>query len=642
MTNNLNVREEFLKNNPFFSGSAAEPWENKDPDIASLNHAPYEHICALVREKNNYPRRPLAGLIVGEAGAGKTHFLGRLLKYTQQNDIATTFVFVRPLLNPHKAIRYLLSEIAVSLSKTRILEDPDKGTKEEISQFEFLVRKTMQRYREENPQPTFNSFTSYFGKVYKGINPSLLIAIFNYDALKKQSSISAWLSGRIDEDYVSDLESTDREGREDADLEDEARKIIRSLGMLLDYCSMSMIVCFDQLDGMKDLPLIKAFEALVHFLVNETYGILPLACLRDGSWTLLTSSLDPAVVGRLFSNKMFLWGCSVAQAQELIKARIVSRFGENSEDKYQWLMLQLQGKLKENYSPRQVIALANEAILYPAEITPPPEIDIVAFLADTYRRERDKVALDFEAWLPDNERLLKALYAYLSNRPEYDSLHVQNGKYITLTGKYRKSDADEVACAFVINTADHYMRALGAFNSGMDFLLARPKGICYYITDKRCKFKPTWTATLKKKKEFEELNGISLFLEESQAIDWYGLTSLIFKVEAGDVSLPASMGFRTATMEDFARYMKEGFDKDLLQKVAPPPPPPPPFDLEKKIVDILKTSPMLFMTVTILLQNLKNDNIIVARDTLLKFIKDHPDRMSLYGSTDDNLVMLKS
>jgi hypothetical protein len=177
----------------------------------------------------------------------------------------------------------------------------------------------------------------------------------------------------------------------------------------------------------------------------------------------------------------------------------------------------------------------------------------------------------------------------------------------------------------------------------VNFLQAHPEGICYYITDKRCKFKESWTKTQEMKKAFEESRGIPLFLGQSQALDWYGLTALIFKVEAGDVSLPASMGFRSATMEDFARYMKEGFDKDLLSVLDEPPPPPPDKKvLEKKIIDILRASPMHFMAVAILLTELKNNDIIVTSDFLLEFIKESPDHMNLYGSTDDNLVMLKS
>jgi hypothetical protein len=357
------------------------------------------------------------------------------------------------------------------------------------------------------------------------------------------------------------------------------------------------------------------------------------------------------VIERLTNNVEHLQVCSLLQAQELIKERIKFKFPGNAEEKFQWLIGQLGEKLKEGYTPRRVIELANNAIVHPfetiSEMSVPaasqPEFNIVAFFAEKYRRERVKVNFDFKVWPPDAERLLKALSAYLENRPEYDALQPGgDDKRINLRGKYQKTDGTQIDCAFILNTADHYRTAQVAFESGMKFLRAHPEGACYYITDKRCNFKPSWKKTHEVKNSFEALHGTSLFLEESQAIDWYGLTSLIFKVEAGDVSLPASMGFRAATLEDFARYMKEGFNKNLLEVPVAPPPPVDEELLEKKIIEILIKSSMQFMAVALLLRELKASDIIITDDSLVGFIKKRQERFTLYGSTDDNLVMLNS
>jgi hypothetical protein len=651
------VREQLFQINPFFSGSAGNPWDNNEPDVPSLNEDAYAHICALIQAQHQNPRTAFAGLVLGEAGMGKTHFLKRLLNYTQQNDIAAIFVSVKPFLNSKKTIRHLLREIVVNLAQVQVPEAKlEKSAivekRKQIPQFEYFVIKIMQRYQKDNLGFDIQQAIAYFKRLYPGINANLLQAIFNYRDSSKQGLILNWLEGRIDEDHVSILKFPDREKMNDQDLEEEAHDIIVSMGMLLEYCAMPMVICFDQLDGMRNQDLITAFGDAVFFLTIEVNNMLPLVFARMDIWYQRFSQLDPAVIERLVNNVEHLQVCSLAQAQELIKERIKSKFPNSAEEKFQWLVGQLGEKLKEGYTPRRVIELANNAIVHPfetiSEMRVPaasqPEFDIVAFFAEEYRRERVKVNFDFEVWTPDAERLLKALSAYLENRPEYDALQPDgDDKRINLRGKYQKTDGTQIDCAFILNTADHYRTAQVAFESGMKFLRAHPDGACYYITDKRCNFKPSWKKTHEVKNSFEALHGTSLFLEESQAIDWYGLTSLIFKVEAGDVSLPASMGFRAATLEDFARYMKEGFNKNLLE--VPSAPPPPPVDgelLEKKIIEILIKSSMQFMAVALLLKELKASDIVVTDDSLVGFIKKRQERFTLYESTDDNLVMLNS
>ena len=102
------IREQLSRNNPFFSGTAIDPWENKDPDVVSLNQNAYEHICGLIRETYQNPNNALAGLVLGETGMGKTHLLKRLLSYTRRNDITAVFASISQLLDPHRPMRHLL------------------------------------------------------------------------------------------------------------------------------------------------------------------------------------------------------------------------------------------------------------------------------------------------------------------------------------------------------------------------------------------------------------------------------------------------------------------------------------------------------------------------------------------------------
>jgi hypothetical protein len=664
--NSTSIRDQLFQNNPFVSGSATDPWENDDPDVLSLNQNAYEHICGLIRTKNrgllrtenqktqeSKSQKSFAGLILGESGAGKTHFLKRLLNYTQQNDIAAIFVSVKPLLNPKKPMRHLLREIVVNLSRVQVPEenlDSFTEKRKAIPQFEYFVAKIMQRYQKDKLGFDLQQAIDYFKNYYRsrGISENLLKAVFSYRDPDKQNLILNWLEGGIDEDQVAILKFPDREVMDDLELEAEAHDIILSLGMLLEYCEMPMVICFDQLDGMREHRLIRAFGDIIHFLVNEVPNVLPLAFVRSNTWTERFSSLDTAVIERLSNNTNFLQGCTISQAQDLIKMRIELRFKEDSEEKFQWLMEQLKGKLKEGYMPRRVIELANDAIVHPLEgklseiYSPYTPTGIVEIFASEYQRIRNKVLGDLEVWPPDAERLLKALSAYLASRSEYGELRSGDDRFIALTGKYQKPGDGQVDCAFILNTADHHKTAQAAFERGVKFLQAHPGGSCYYITDKRCNFKTSWKKVHEAKSKFEALQGISLFLEQSQAIDWYGLTSLIFKLEAGDILLPPSMGFRPATAEDFALYMKEGFDRNRNFLAFPPPPPPPPPLYKEKIVEILKTSPIGFMALSFLRSELEKNGAAIDHDRLLEFIKKCSDSFILHESTDDNIVMLKS
>jgi len=675
-----NVRDQLLQNNPFFSGTAKDPWENSDPDVISLNQTAYEQICGLIRAKYQNPAEGLAGLVLGDAGMGKTHLLKRLLNYARHRSISVTFASVRAFLDPNKRKRHLLSEIAINLARVQTSEELSNDTANnmasdtisKISQFEYLVTKIMQVYNKYNHGSNgfqgngFQEWSSYFQNRNRGIHGNLLKAIFFYNNDSgKRNLILNWLEGRVHEDHVSVMNFPDRALMDDLALEAEAHDIIVSLGMLLKYCGMSMAICFDQLDGMKDKRLLEAFGDVVHLLVNDVSSMLPLVFVRMDTWNeRFYDKLDSSVTGRLRSNVIHLWGCTVIQAEELIKERVRHRFkNDGAEEKIQWLMEQLKGKLKENDSPREIIYLANRAITGYSEPlkAPKPLIDdpeaIKKALNIEYLQERDKVARDFDKWPPDAERMSLALTTYLKSRPEYSSLQPGSDKFVTLTGKYRNSDGSSVDCAFIINTAEHPMTVQACFNRAVKFLEKHTNGRCYYISDKRCTFRDRtrWKKVHELKDEFDNQRGVTLFLDRQQAVSWYGLVSLIFKLEAGDVTLPTDAGLRTAKEKDFEIYMKDGFDGKFLeateQEVSIGTKGTNDTNgrefqldeeqLEKKMVVILKQSPMRLMLATLLLGKLQKGGEKITYELLLEFAGKHQEVFIIYPSGDGSMISLK-
>ena len=113
---NHEKRLELLKaENPFISSSVGNPWEEKYTDIDSVNAAAFNGISQVIRQKTAKPALPCAGLVFGETGSGKTHLIGRILKYSKHAEKPFSFAYIQPIEDPEQTYRYLLREIIVNL-----------------------------------------------------------------------------------------------------------------------------------------------------------------------------------------------------------------------------------------------------------------------------------------------------------------------------------------------------------------------------------------------------------------------------------------------------------------------------------------------------------------------------------------------
>jgi Cdc6-like AAA superfamily ATPase len=598
------IREQIFQNNPFFSGIASDPWDNTDPDVPSLNQEACRHLCGLVLAKSQNPRAALAGLVLGETGMGKTHLLKRLLRYVRKNGIAAAFASVTPLSLPDRPMRHLLREIVLDLSGRGIYEGRRTKplTRQRVSQFDYLADKIVTACRKDEQSaaplpgvvrflsrgkgaeklpPFLVSSLSFFHRLLgranppsgaaflrercRGIHPRLLEAVFASEPRQREAALD-WLENGVQQER-----------------EEDAREVLVSLGTLLAYCGVSLIVCFDQLDGMREEALITAFGDVVHFLVNDVKGMLPLAFVRMNTWSDRFARLDPAVTQRLAGNEMFLYACTLEQARELIRVRVASRFKSDAEEKFQWLMGRLEGKLKAGYSPRAVIELANREIVReedtpvkkdPGEAGPigPPGGDsegskqdaCAEIFAAEYRRTRGRADAAFAGRAPDAESLVCALETCLFSRTDFEDVSRSADRYISLTGRREGGGA----CAFIVNTEENHKTVWAALRRGIAFLQEHPGGECSYIADGRCDFRihENWPSVKEELKNFEEAKGVVFFLNRRQATAWYALAALRTEVDRGNVLLPAPDGKqRAARIEDLALFLRQDFEKELLE-----------------------------------------------------------------------------
>ena len=152
-----NILGQLRADNPFAFSSSPLPWENTTPDLQQLNRSTSESIEQLIRYKRREPHVPLAGLIFGAAGMGKTHMLTRILRRMRKNAWPAIFVTVRLCTNPNRIIQELLSEIFICLTKLH---------SEDRSQFDLLMNEMMNAYHEHRKNDGFSNTDKIDLKIY--------------------------------------------------------------------------------------------------------------------------------------------------------------------------------------------------------------------------------------------------------------------------------------------------------------------------------------------------------------------------------------------------------------------------------------------------------------------------------------------
>lgn len=538
------IQQRLQSDNPFFSDVAAAPWLASAPLVPSVNAAAYETLQNLIVQKGRNLSEPLAGLVLGPAGAGKTQLIGRILQSVQEKQKGAftsfsgtdlLFVFVKPLVDPLSARRTLLWEIALALWK--------KGG-DGRSQLESFAEKL---YRLCASLCGNEGFSDRQGcecllAQEPELDVNLLKALMSYRRSEKRGLVLRWLKGESldgeERRLLGGVES--REGFSLSTLEMESQKIIDSLGLLMKLNNVETVLCFDQLDGMTDRALIGAFGELVSRLVNQVHSMLPLLFMRKNTWEeLYKTALDSAVVSRL-SNQCSLKPCTDEEAKEILRLRLRSRFdAQAAESMLAWLLSQRSFASK---FPREVIQLAKEAVN--AETQLPT-------LADKLAQEQARVLADFDSYLERSDYLYAVLKRWLENNPDYEKVEPfkVKSKYACLRA-YDK--ARQKKCEFFVDASKDYAPKNALYRYFTERLSESPGCRCYYISGNDYA-KPSWNKTLEAQKSFCGAGGVRYVLSPRKAAEWYGLMALIEKVKQGDLSLN---GAAPVTQDQLAEFLR--------------------------------------------------------------------------------------
>ena len=652
------ILEKLRENNPFISSASPMPFQNKNPDLLQLNRDTSEEIERLILYKRRQPSLPLAGLILGEAGTGKTHMLMRILTRLRSNARSTVFVTVKAFWSPESVIQHLLNEICISLKL------PHSNGQTQIS---MIMSKFWDKYQELRRQDGFsnNDIEKLDPRIYisrdimglEKIFLKCLLACLSPKYISARSDIVDYLNEGLDDEecLMLGLPPRNLSSMNDEKRENEARKVLIALGLILSYAEVPMIICFDQLDAMKDRQLISAWGNIISLLMNDLSGILPLCFLRSDMWKFFKSILDHAVTQRLQNNTMSMKNCTLNQAKQLIYERIKAEpaLKDNADEIFQFLIDRMGKNFSGECSPRTAIEKANQAIISNDDVeivkTVNVNDDIERQIQNAYEDEYKKIQSAPDTWPPNSDHLTLSLETWLSSLDGFE-IQKSDDKYVRLTGNYRDKNL-----SFIIVTLKNNVSASAGISRGINFLKTNPNELCFYITETKS-FKYTWKKTNALREIFEKSGGKFIILYDESRIQWYALTALINRIDSEDVDLYLSSGNRKATRDDIKNFVKSiklldfPFDEsnesdkpaDNTQNKEPiSKPDDNKIDKEKlfnALFEFVKGSPVLMLGVEKAIGLLSQREIIITKEKLLAYVNSE-DTFMLYKPDDEDPII---
>ena len=635
------ILEKLRENNPFASSSDPLPWSNTNPILAQLNREVLEDIEQLIRYKRREPAHPLSGLILGQAGSGKTHMLMRILQRLRGKETLAVLVTIGTFRVPELITHDLLHNIFTSFKQQH-----SKGR----SQFDMLTSEVMNVYRERRNEDGYHDLSKLDIRVYLAkdmpeldsdfLKGFLLYAGTDDEAVKL--NVLEWLEHGLDEDESQRLGLPLRNTISMSDLkrEDDAEKMLLSIGCLLSYAKIPMIICFDQLDHLRrNKPLIHAWGDLISLLVNAINGVLPLCFFTPETWTNdIVPELPAPVIQRLTGNRIIMNACTTSQAYQLIRDRIALAFKneQDTEEAYQCLMGRMRSSINPSMSPRRIIQQVNRIITGDDTDIQDESQEILRTIRAVYEEEYKKVQEEPKDWPPNSENLTLTLKLWLESHEGFE-IQKGEGKYIKLTGKYR-----EEKFAFVVCAQRHNAVAGAAFKRGNKFFTECPSGKCFYITEDIVN-KPTWRKVNELRSDFENSGGHVIMLDRNTRINWYALTALIDRMDNGDVNVYLPSGTRTASRDDIKNFISTIELIPGIFNVTTRPENVPhdtrPDILAMNLKSLLKSSPMYMITVSKAIEMLSRRKIIVSREELVSYLKSSTGVFKTYAPNDGDTLI---
>ncbi|MTJ06433.1 ATP-binding protein [Anabaena sp. UHCC 0204] len=376
--------EEIIKQsiNPFDNFASSNFWketQEKALTVESIHQEALVEIEKVLKQVSN-DRIPRTLILAGDAGVGKTYFLGRLKKILNSQAF---FVYIEPFVESQYIWRHILRYTVDSLVKSpdgqkdsqlllwlkscfssisNGLEAEEKNLIEKIKRTGVNDNGSYLRERQQfidilkNKLGLLGIYNAheFFGVLYQLTNPKL-----HYLACE-------WLKGdNLDQDSLKNLGV----GRS-IDTEDAARKILANFSKI-SAKSKPIVWCFDQLDNIAklannsiDLPTLFSANSTIH---NEQWqGMLVIISIINSTWNQNKKLIPDADLDRV-NTKISLKRITLEQAKSLWATRLYPLHTQVKSQPSSDIFPLTEHSLKEEFPggkvlPREVLQLGKELI----------------------------------------------------------------------------------------------------------------------------------------------------------------------------------------------------------------------------------------------------------------------------------------
>lgn len=286
----------------------ADPWAKNPIDLPTLNARASDAIIKAINQTKEAAReerrelRSASLLLLGSAGAGKTHLFTRLRRRLGPRAV---FVHLRPLVGSEMTPRYVLGEIVKQLGKESSTPD---GVP--FRQLDALVGASLAHLRDEPPDMprVFLDSCAEMTEAkreellewsleqlldrHSDIDETYLARLMRAPFMKPpmQRAALAWLSGReLEESQVSRL------GVPGSLPEERIISALQTLGLFA-APGAPIVLVFDQLENLMDPEgtgsRVRAYANLVAELFDTMKGFIIVQMALDTEWQ---SAIEPAL-----------------------------------------------------------------------------------------------------------------------------------------------------------------------------------------------------------------------------------------------------------------------------------------------------------------------------------------------------------
>jgi hypothetical protein len=562
-----------------FENNHADPWGKAFVDLPDLNAAVTDAIASAIAKVRSAARREDAELrttsllVLGPAGAGKTHLFARLRRKLGPKAV---FVHLRPLVGTEMTPRYVLGQIVHQLGYETETNSGDRSLKQlealvgsslaqldgvspdlprafldevmgldesaRAEKLEWAVEKLLERHREADE--------TYLAR--------LLLAPFMKPA--QQRAALAWLAGReLEELHMQRL------GVAGGLPEERIVQALQTLGLFAAPGSPIVLV-FDQLENLMDAEAtgarVRAYANLVAELFDATRGFVLVQMALDSEWELaIRPQLSEAQKSRLGGHTIAIALPTPGQARELVR-RWVEDLPERPEP-FPW---PFEERRVEHWSrtpgmtPRMLMIECRQALALgpsaPFEVPAPdvrrqadaplrsvdPDNDDAALMAAweshlaAARGALDEAGADRRS--ADPARLVGGMASCLRFVKDAQATRVDARQYVQLIARV---GAKTCSVAFLHQT---HPRSVGtALDRASDSL---SKGTAIAVRERALEFAPTWKKVQANLTALVEKGLRWITLERDDAARLLALESFLASAKSKDLEDSAGRIFEDA------------------------------------------------------------------------------------------------